>query len=161
MGWGRRPVTDGVLNGSWSKGRPSAAGFAGRFAVISTSSIHRLDTGLRREFWLYIGSAAGCGAESYGLGTGLGSRTGRSWRRRLCSFFYKTMTPCERFTSRARSMGVDDPSQADDAAQLAVDDAFLGRLAVAQGRPSVGRPACDRAEHDALPSPSSEDAAVA
>ena len=45
------PLREGVLSGVRSQGRPAAAGFAGRFAV--------LDTGARREkIWLAIGAAA-------------------------------------------------------------------------------------------------------
>ncbi|MDR7313491.1 hypothetical protein J2S40_004549 [Nocardioides luteus] len=50
-GLGRRPFREGLLDPSRSQGRPSAAGFAGRFAV--------LDTGTGREkTWLAIGAAA-------------------------------------------------------------------------------------------------------
>ena len=51
LGWAADPFSEDVLDGPRSKGRPSAAGFAGRFAV--------LDTGDRREkIWLAIGAAA-------------------------------------------------------------------------------------------------------
>ncbi|TQL67656.1 hypothetical protein FB381_1538 [Nocardioides albertanoniae] len=63
------PYGKGVLGIVRSKGRPAAAGFAGRFAV--------LDTGRYREFWLSIGSAAGVWHGMFGLGAGL--RMGHVW----------------------------------------------------------------------------------
>ena len=51
-GLGRRPVREGLLDLPRSQGRPAAAGFAGRFAVLDTA------TG-REKIWLAIGAAAG------------------------------------------------------------------------------------------------------
>ena len=63
VGVGRRPVFEGLLDLDRRQGRPSGAGFAGRFAV--------LDSGPDREkIWLAIGAAARVWRSGFMSGTG-------------------------------------------------------------------------------------------
>ena len=63
LGWAADPFLEGLLDLDRRQGRPSGAGFAGRFAV--------LDSGPDREkIWLAIGAAARVWRSGILLGTG-------------------------------------------------------------------------------------------